>query len=94
VIDKAYPRNRHRVGFSIARSSSNVEMVAIRIVSAYGRTSWANRLTAGSRAKMSPAVTAVRRLKSRCPTRLTQAAEPAMASNDGRRIAVAESPNT
>ncbi len=54
---------------------------------AKGRASWANQLTAGSAAKVSPAASPARPDTSRRPVTVIRAAATAMASAEGSRRA-------
>jgi hypothetical protein len=67
---------------------------AKNIANAYGLASCPKRETLGITAKTSPLASPARRPPSRRPMRATIAAAAAIAITDGRRMAVADWPNT
>ena len=78
----------------MARRKSRVASAAKNIANAYGLASCANRETLGITAKTSPPASPARRPPSRCPMSATTPAAAAIAITDGRRMAVADWPNT
>ena len=68
--------------------------MALAVTIAYGRASWACRLTVGSTAKTSPAHRAARREASRRAMAATPAAVAAMATAEGSLVTTSPVPAT
>ncbi len=90
----AYGSQRRTVGRSSARSSSQVAAETASSTNAYARASWPYREIDGVTANSRPETSAARLPKSFRAASTTKTAVPAMASAEGSRIIVGESPKT